>query len=181
MRSENREGMRHEPLPPTTSVVSIPRQTVSFPSFTISLPITSYIDGQVQSLESLHIRLSSPPSLPSPWMIASTAPLTLCKLRVETSRPYIMATIKISRKPEWTLFVLDKLNSGKCSLLADLPSNLTSVAVVCRMLMLLNSANVCMGNPDGKFLEVLNHRFLTMHGSSKCLISRLVGILIIFW
>lgn len=140
-------------------------------SLTISLKLETYIDGNVQSSESLYTRISSLSSLPSSWIIASTNPLTLCKLRIQeeqTRGARITATLSLTSDLEWTLVFLDKeISSNLCPLLHELPSKLTSVAVVHRMMLLIDSAKVCVGNPDAQFVELLRHRLLTIHGSSS--------------
>ena len=152
-KNEERKKQRAEPAPPPL-VVSISLQLVTIPALMISLPLAAYADGRVHSSESLWVRLSSL-SLPTSWIIASRTPLTLCKLRVhqegEASRADVTFTLSISSELEWTLsFVNLKLNSTVCPLLAEMPHTLDSVAAVRCLMMLLDSTNLCIGNPDGK-------------------------------
>ena len=168
-KNEERKKQRAEPAPPPL-VVSISLQLVTIPALMISLPLAAYADGRVHSSESLWVRLSSL-SLPTSWIIASRTPLTLCKLRVhqegEASRADVTFTLSISSELEWTLsFVNLKLNSTVCPLLAEMPHTLDSVAAVRCLMMLLDSTKLCIGNPDGKFLDLWRHRALTLHGSS---------------
>ena len=54
-----------------------------------------------------------------------------------------------------------------CPLLAEVTHTLTSVAAVRHLMVLLDSTKPCIGNPDGKFLDLWQHRALTLHGSSS--------------
>ena len=117
----------------------IPRETV-VPSLTVSLPLASYLDGHVQSLECLYARLSN--SLPSSWTVASTTPLTLCKLRVQPhvgtqgSHVDITTTITIMSNLEWALSVMNQpLTPAACPLLVGIPLQLSSVSAVCHMII----------------------------------------------
>ena len=157
---------------PLTLVISIPHNIVTVPSLTISLPVASYISGLVHSSETLGTRLAASLVLPPLWMTNSSAPLTLCKLRVgqeeQASRPDITTIIRLSDNLEWTLFIFGKeLCPQSCPLLRELPLQLTSVAAVGDMMRLLDSTKLCVGNSDEKFLELWHHRSLTLHGSSS--------------
>ncbi len=150
-------------------VVAIPRQLVTIPPLTVSLPIESYLGGHVQSSAALLSRLSSL-SLPPSWIVASTEPLTLCKLRVQqegqASRADVTTTISISSQLGWTVFHSGKeLTPTSCSLLSELPFELTSVTAVRHLITCLDSTKMCAGNSDEKFLKLWHHRTLTLHGS----------------
>ena len=172
MKNEERKKQTAEPDPsPLSLVVSISLQLVTIPALIISLPLASYINGCIQSSESLYLRLCSLP-LPSSWHIASRTPLTLCKLRLhqteQASRADTIFTFRISSELKWTLSFLNQtLSAAGCPLLAEVPQFLTSVVAVRKLMMLLDSTMVCTGNPDSKFLDLVQHRALTLHGSAS--------------
>lgn len=147
-------------------------EPMTLPPLTVLLPIESYFEGRVQSSVTLHSRLTSVP-LPSSWSIASTDPLTLCKLRLrQEGQADVTTTINISAELGWTVFYSDKeLTSASSPLLTELPHKLVSVTAVYSLMSLLDSARVCVGNSDDKFLKLWHHRALTLHGSQSELLT----------
>ena len=126
-RREKKEEKQAQQLPP---IVSTPCQPVTVPPLTVSLPIESYFGGCVQSSVALHLRLTSLP-LPSSWIIASTDPLTLCKMRLhQEGQANVTTTISIDGELGWTVFFSGKeLTPTSCPLLAKLPHKLDSVSL----------------------------------------------------
>lgn len=138
---------------------------------TVSLPIEFYFGGHVQSSVALLSRLPSLP-LTSSRTVASTDPLSLCKLRSQqegqSSRADVTISVGISSELGWSVFYSGKeLTQTSCLLLAALPHELTSAAAVCHLMSVLDSAKVCAGNSDEKFLKLWHHRALTLHGSQN--------------
>ena len=78
---EQRKQLKKNESSPPTAEIATPHQIVTDESFTVSIPLSPYIDGHVFSSDALCHRLSSQP-LPHFWMIVCT-PLALCKLRVQ--------------------------------------------------------------------------------------------------
>jgi len=171
---KNEEHKQKAEPPPSSLVVAISVQLVKIPAMSISIPLAANTNGHIPSSDCLSSRLSSL-SLPTSWIIASRTPLTLCNLRVhpvgQPSRADITFSLSISSGLEWTLSFLNlKLNSTVCPLLAEVRRTLTSVAAVHHLMTFLDSTKLCIGNPDGKFLDLWQHRALTLHGSSsKCI------------
>ena len=152
-------------------------------SFLLSFPISLYTDSNISSLESLSSRLTSM-SLPESWIFASTRPsLTLCKLRVLTrddnhadsttssasSRADVTLSICVTKNMNWSpLFVVDmQVNMTECPLLDGMPVVINSVSSIINIIKTLNSARVCSGNSEKKFLDHWHQRSLTLHGSSS--------------
>ena len=169
---KNEERKRRAQPVPLSLIVAIPLQLVVVPALIVSLPLACYTSGHVQSSDSLCARLTSSLSLPPSWIIASTTSLTLCKLRVQqngqASRADIIFTLSITSELEWTLSVSNlELSPASCPILAEVPHTLSSVAVVHHLMVLLDSTKLCVGNPDRKFIDLWQHRALTLHGSSS--------------
>ena len=169
-REKEEKKLESEDTTPLALVVSIPRQSLAAPSLTVSLPLASYLNGSVGSLESLCTRLSKS-SLPPSWTVASATPLTLCKLRVQVggqgSSVYISAAVTIQSDLGWTLSIANQpLTPIVCPFLFRVPAQLTSVSAVFHMVSTLDSVKLCMGNREAKFIELWQHRALTLHGSS---------------
>lgn len=175
MRRREESMEKNKEQLPVSLVVSIPLDSAAVPSapLTVSLPLTAYLDGHVQSLESLCKRL--PTSLPPTWTLISEVPLTLCKLRVQLGgEPHVDvgACIIINNDLGWTLSVVNRpLTPTSCPVLAEIPTQLSSVSSVCRLLTLLDSVKLCTGSPEQKFLELYHHRSLTLHGSAGKLLG----------
>ncbi len=151
-------------------------------SFLLSFPISLYTDSNISSLESLSSRLTSM-SLPESWIFASTRhSLTLCKLRVLTrddnhadsttssasSRADVTLYICVIKNMNWSLFVVDmQVNMTECPLLDGMPVVINSVSSIINIIKTLNSARVCSGNSEKKFLDHWHQRSLTLNSSSN--------------
>lgn len=164
---------------PLVLTVSIPRQSLVVPSLTVSLPLTSYLDSHVTALVDLHSRLSQH-RLPSSWTLTSRSPLTLCKLRVQLAEQGscvdVIAVITIKSDFEWTLsFMNHQLTPTMCPVLSQVPSKIASISSVHSMISLLESVKVCTGNTETRFIELWQHRSLTLHGSLGKYCSQSIG------
>ena len=143
------------------ALVSIPRQSLAAPSLTVSLPLASYLNGSVGSLESLCTRLLKS-SLPPSWTVAFATPLTLCKLRVQVggqgSSVYVSAAVTIQSDLGWTPSIVNQpLTPIVCPFLSRVPAQLTSVSAVFHMISMLDSVKLCIGNREAKFIELWHH------------------------
>lgn len=150
-------------------VVSIPRYQVTISDFEISIPVSAYRDGPVISVDQLCSRLTSL-SLPKSWVISSTKPLILSKVRVNTltMNSDILFIISIDAGMKWSLFLQQTLlDSRRCPLLRKVPTlTLNSVGTVHQLLSIVDASKICRGNPEKKFLDQWQQRSITLHGSS---------------
>ena len=137
-------------------VVSIPRHLVTISAFEISIPVSAYQDGPVISVDQLCSRLTSIPLLKS-WVISSTKPLILSKVRVNTRtmNSDILFTISIDAGMKWSLFLQQALlDSRRCPLLRKVPAlTLNSVGTVHQLLSIVDASKICRGNPEKKFID----------------------------
>lgn len=135
----------------------------------ISLPLSSYTDVPVDSIETLYTRVTSFP-LPPTWIInnAAKTPISICKLRISSGiRADILITLTINAEKDWVIsFIHHNINPDNCSLLNKLPSTLSSVDSIISTLSLIDSSKVCLGNSDPSFLTSWQHRSLTLHNAS---------------
>ena len=155
MKNEERKKQTAEPDPsPLSLVVSISLQLVTIPALIISLPLASYINGCIQSSESLYLRLCSLP-LPSSWHIASRTPLTLCRLRLhQTAQPSRADTISLAASVATRMdFVLEP--DLACSWFSATDSSATvphtSVVAVRKLMMLPDSTGSVLGTSMANF------------------------------
>ena len=117
----------------------------------VSLPLSSYDTGPVESLVTLYQRIASLP-LPPSWVVSNTAniPITLCKLRVTSQtqppRADVLITLTINAQKEWVVsFIHQDIDPSNCPLLSNLPPTLPSVSSITNTLCLFNSSRVCVG------------------------------------
>lgn len=99
-------------------------------------------------------------------------PLTFVKLRVHQNldipRVDVANTLAVDSDLRRTSAVFNmKVDSYRFSQFSHAPEMLTSASSVHSMLDYIDSTKVCIGNPDGKFLELWKHRSTTLHGSSS--------------
>ena len=143
----------------------------------VSIPLHFFTESCVSSLSNLHCRVSLMMTSPSftsshpTWKIVYTEPLTLCKLEVQQASceaeamcGCVVMSLSISTELKWTLHYLNHPLSVESPLLNSLPNTVNSVAVVMKLIETLDSAKVCIGNSDVKFLEYWEHRASTLHG-----------------
>lgn len=138
----------------------------------VSLPLDAFTNGTVTTRQDLSSRFMKSTLLPSPWLMASTNPLVFCKLRVPRDvdhgcGAWLNISLTLHEDLKWSLFVKSKkLDLTLCPFLATFPIRLASVSAVCQFLSGVDSANLCSGNQETRFLELWQHRTLTLHGSS---------------
>jgi len=84
----------------------------------VSLPLSSYIDGHVNSTKALYSRLTSI-SLPSTWIISNVTsmPITLCKLVMSSNnmsaRANVLITITIHANMKWDISFIHSVSTPK--------------------------------------------------------------------
>ena len=140
----------------------------------ISLPLTAFMSGHVQSLAQLSSRVKAVVSKYDTWAVTCADPLVICKIQVqnkEGTMVAVIATISISSDFHWTLsWNAKEVVIKDCPLFKDLPDKIQSIDDVDNILALIESAEVCVGNPDEKFLDLWHYRSTTLnHLSGKCM------------
>ena len=144
----------------------------------ISIPLDFFTESCVSSLSNLQYRVSSIVSSPffmssrATWKIVCTEPLTLCRLEVRQRASCeagamcgrVIVSLSISKELKWTVHYLDHPLNSDSPLLNSLPNVVNNVAVVIQLIDTLDSAKVCIGNSDSKFLEYWQRRASTLHG-----------------
>ena len=105
------------------------------------------------------------------WKMVCTESLILCKLEVqqapckaEAMCGLVVMSWNINPEFNWTLHYLQHQLNAESPLLNRLSDIVNSVAVVIKLIETLDSAKVCIGNSDAKFLEFWQHRGSTLHG-----------------
>ena len=107
---ERKKQQRHnlkKPAGDTPLTVTIPRNLISISAFKISIPVSAYRNGHVSSVDQLHSRLRAL-SLPKSWIVASTTPLVLSRVRVQpqTTKAVILFSVTIDDQLRWSLSYL---------------------------------------------------------------------------
>jgi hypothetical protein len=165
---ERKKG-RHQKRVATALKLSIPvKCVVSLPplSVTVSLPSAVYFDAPVADEESLRKRITLFP-LPPTWVInGNELPITLCKLRTyqlpsKCPRVDVLLTLCITSELKWEVtFLESKIIQENCSLLKELPTTISNVSCLGDFMSLVDSSNVCAGNPDADIVQMWLQRFM---------------------
>ena len=153
---------------PASLDLSVPKSSLSSPiqssssPLVVSLPLSSYTDSTAQSIVQLLDRVMKI-VLPPKWTnvtdsLHSIDHISLCKLLERPSCPArLLFTVTVTSTFQWTVHVASDKKSFQNELISSLPPALTSVSHVLQLLSLLDSAKVCPGNPEKKFLENVSH------------------------
>ena len=127
------------------------------PDMTVSLPLTAFTAGVVNSFQSLRSRLHTL-KLPTLWVDVSLQrfphPLTLCKVRNQASLPQVDVsfTLRVTADFEWSLALHGySLDVHSCEVLKATPKAMDSTSEVYHLLSILHSVKLCRGNADEKF------------------------------
>ena len=99
--------------------------------------------------------------LPSSWTVQHQGVNSLVVNRIST-HPYsplvITNSVRIMRNLTWNLSVHGfQLDSLKCRLLSDIPQTLDRMSLE-ELLKLIDKCNVCLGNPDTGYIEMVESK-----------------------
>ena len=180
-RKNKERKQKHPSMPviPLSLPISIPRQVadIQATNLVVSLPLTAFTASRQSSLGALHSRIGAL-TLPRQWVVASQqqgSHLTLCKL-LTTQPPLFQASVSfsltITDQFSWTLSIGQcRVEPAECPVLTSEPVAMDSAASILKVLLLLDSCKICIGNNEKQFLDVLTHRLTTSCGSSgKCIV-----------
>ena len=144
---------------------------ISPASCIVSIPLRYYMLSNVSSLDQFSTRLSLLPL--SKWaLLSSKSPLIYHRLRVEEVNEgtcqLLSTVITVQEDLSWNVFVVNKLlNPSSCPLLSGIPAQFSSTSDLCTLTSVIDSSKLCSGIKEPKFLELWQHRSLTLHGSSS--------------
>lgn len=141
--------------------------TISTLTCPVSLSLAVFTSGHVQSLPELSRRVKALISRYSSWNITSVDPLIICKLDIQNEEAVavaVIATIVVCNDFHWTLtWKTQKVETMINPNFSGLPEKIQSVADVEKVLTLIDSAELCVGNPDEKFLDLWHYRSTTLN------------------
>lgn len=118
------------------------------------------------SVVTLLDQLRSTP-LPSGWMCTSLAGdiIALCKLSVSSSsQPKLYLMVTISSDMSWGLQIGEKVVDN--CLLQSIPKTFSLATEVIGLLRQIDGSQICIGNPDEKFLPLLGRNKGVFKGQS---------------
>ena len=138
---------------------------------TITIPITAFTTGIVQSLPQLSRRISSLLAKSCTWTVASNDPLLLCKLNIQPNADVttaaVICTISITNELQWTIsYMSQQVDVSNCPIFRDQPKKIDSVELLQQIIELVDSVKVCIGNPEDHFLDLWYRHIQTLHHSS---------------
>ena len=83
-------------------------QPADDPHLTVSLPLSTFVNSHVRSLQQLTSRVSTL-TVSLPWVITSHLPLILCRIEVSSDQqPILEVSLTIDATLQWTATVLHK-------------------------------------------------------------------------
>ena len=134
----------------------------------VSLPLTFYRDGPIQTTEALLVHLSN--LVLPPWTVAPLLPLALYKIKIFQSnheqKVTVVTHISISSDLKWAIYICgQQLSCINVPVLAAVPAHLTSTSEVIRIMAKIDTLQLCTGNHETKFVELWHHRSLTLQRS----------------
>ena len=133
----------------------------------ISLSLAAFTSAHVQSLSQLSRRVKALISKYSTWNITAEDPLIICKLVIqgeEATAVAVIATIVVSSDFHWTLmWRTQQVDTTVNPLFSGVPEKIQLVDDMEKVLTLIDSAEVCVGNPDEKFLDLWHYRSTTLN------------------
>ena len=163
-KNEKRKKLAHRTLP-----VSVPLNSVTVLKVSIPLCAVKGSDtiakATASNLEILRVRLASLGLLPPNWAVVSPetsedAMLVMVKLAT-SSLPSVSTPFSVAIRETftWTLTVADHpLERGDSEALAGIPPVIDSPYGVVNLLKTLDASKICTGNPDDKFVELIDAR-----------------------
>lgn len=132
----------------------------------VSLPISSYLSGEVAHAAQLQSRLLMSKQLPPGWTSADINTsvrhsFMIYKLQPVATAAVLVFTVSLDHTMMWEVKVGDSVISVRdCEFLNGYPlSPHSSVQKVVQLLARLDKATICIGNADLKYFDlVTNHR-----------------------
>ncbi len=90
----------------------------------------------------------------------SETQLTLCRFRCNSSQAMeVSFSVRVQEDFTWLLFCCgQQIHPERCQVLGGVPTYLSSMAAVTDLLRLVDGIQVCIGNPDERFLPVVTSR-----------------------
>ena len=133
----------------------------------ISLSLAAFTSAHVQSLSQLSRHVKALISKYSTWNITAEDPLIISKLVIqgeEATEVAVIATIVVSSDFHWTLmWRTQQVDTTVNPLFSGVPEKIQLVDDMEKVLTLIDSAEVCVGNPDEKFLDLWHYRSTTLN------------------
>ena len=129
----------------------------------VSLPVSHFSALPLTSLSELHTRMVQLMLLPSGWIdITSGADqLSLCHIvrPPAAGLPTVNFTLVIDTNLSWKLyFFKQRVEIDRCPTFATTSTTMKSPTDIMNVLSVIETSQVCVGNPDEKFLPLLKHR-----------------------
>ncbi len=152
--------------PPLASVSTLPptqlkpADTEQVVELVVSLPISFFSALTPADLGELHSRLIRLRALPSGWCdtTAGTEQITFCRIvrSLAAALPRVDVTLVVEANLAWKVYFHDqRLEVDHCPTLAGMPPTVRSPADVANLLSVVDNSQVCIGNPDEKFLPIV--------------------------
>ena len=149
--------------------------------FLVSFPLSVFMLSEVHTLDVLLSRLKMT-TLPSMWVILDGLPLFVCRMHSTQLQPSVLMSVKVTAELQWSATVLDKMvTPEQFPELGEVPSTISAVTQLCRLIEILDGAKLCIGNPDDILVQMYHKSTHTLHGYSGMHVCHLYDLLHAFY
>ena len=132
----------------------------------VSFPISAFMQRKITSVDVLLSRLEKI-SLPSMWVILGGPPLVVCRMHSSQLQPTVLMSVKVTAELQWSATVLDKMvTSEMLPVLGEVPSTISAITELCRLVDILDGVKLCIGNPDDIIVQLYHNSTYTLHSYS---------------
>lgn len=155
--------------------VRIPMKLLKPSQLMVKVPISAYLAATVPDTILLRSRLLKSNLIPSGWSVLEDGSQSLLVLyKLQQSSPMLVApsvtfSLSIDVQCTWMLRLGEsEISQEKCPLLRRFPSIFRCAEDVVQLLLQLDESEFCVGNPDGRFSELVdNHKGKFMNQCGK--------------
>ena len=132
----------------------------------VSFPLSAFMQRKITSVDVLLSRLEKI-SLPSMWVILGGPPLVVCRMHSSQLQTAVLMSVKVTAELQWSATVLDKtVTSEMLPVLGEVPSTISAVTELCRLVDILDGVKLCIGNPDDNIVQLYHSSTYTLHSYS---------------
>eukprot|EP00731_Ephydatia_muelleri_P023298 Em0015g881a len=132
----------------------------------VSFPLSAFMQRKITSVDVLLSRLEKI-SLPSMWVILGGPPLVVCRMHSSQLQTTVLMSVKVTAELQWSATVLDKtVTSEMLPVLGEVPSTISAVTELCRLVDILDGVKLCIGNPDDNIVQLYHSSTYTLHSYS---------------
>ena len=97
------------------------------------------------------------------WVILGSPPLVVCRMHSSQLQPTVLMSVEVTAELQWSATVLDKIVTP---VLGEVPSTISAVTELCRLVDILDGIKLCIGNPDDIIVQLYHNSTYMLHSYS---------------